>query len=534
MASIRFSPGLIVTVLPRDHPRYRYGRARLVRIIDAETVVVRFVMGQKRDVSVPRSCLSFPTGPTGHLQGAAVAQTTRAAALDEPPKPETAAPEPEPETAAPVPEPEPEPEPAAPAAAPAAPFVWQPVQPNTPTWRRLLIYGDCSSKGLAFSDVGMRCLWSLFLDKRSNVWLNGNNAHLPDLSECMNAFYELWWEYCVSCAHATPSLLTHRHSILVLELICGSMAKANSKHTRVFAALLMQTVVVYCNDQSLCSIVADSDDVGYAHRVDKAKIGVVMKAKSLLRHEGGHPELRNAMDALRDPKRVAVWLLKNASGKFKRLGKKKLHEFPLPGGGAQKSRVDPVTGNIKFWSEELDVWVDTNDYYTTLDGVRFKRCGDQLRAGDTVLLSEEFTVLRVESAELDTKGKKNVVLLSQGGREETLSCPYKKVFPVGTRAGSDSVLTALKKCPDVMDTMCLSVGHPTGFMRKRRRTKVNEMQCGVAPLKCPWKHYVLWRCAVAAAGASLGLPELRVAQPYLRQARFSWLSLQQTQAALGV
>ena len=494
----------LVTVRPYD-PRKPYGVARLLGVVDAETVTVQFVLGRKKVCNVPSKHLAQPLAivPSSPIQ--------IPSAVPELPRQQPVEPVEEPAV-----------EPAVEQASCAQPLEeTSRVMPlDTPTWERLLVFGECCRLDTPFSGEGMRRLWSLFLNKRANAWIQTNVLDDEALVSSMDLFFEVWWEYCVACAHAVSTDLTHRQKLLVLELVCGSMSQANSRHSRVFAALLMQSVVVYCHEQSLCSVVADVNNVGYNFRVDKAKIGVVASAKALLKWEQEYPVLAGGLQALRDPKRVAVWLVKNKTGKFRRFGQKKLHEFP------EGSRVESATGRIKIWSEEQEDYVYCEDYYTTMDAVRFKRCKDQLSPGDDVLFKGRDCVVAELDTNLPNPNRVNVALASKSGKVEELCVLPKRVFAVGTRATSTELLRALKKCPEVVDTMCLSVGNPTTYSRRQRRQASNaEMRCRVVPLKTSFREYVLWRCAAAFAGSTLSLREARVAKPYLDRARLSWLSV---------
>ena len=404
----------------------------------------------------------------------------------------------------------------------AKPSLWKPFEAETPTWRRLVSYGALCKSGHALSSAGMRALWGIVLPGRANVWLD--KARSLPLRKLLSHFVDVWWSYCCACSHADAEKLNLRQRVFVLELMCVRLQRKKSRHACVFAALLMQIVVLFCHDQSACYVGADLDSIGYNHRVDCAKIGPVVRASALCRHERTSESASSALSRVRDPKARIVWLLQRPSMKFRRLRKYKLFDKFADGEGGH-TRMEPGTNRIKHWSEELEDYVYANDFHTTLDGVEFKRCGDQLKPGDTWLESgdREWLVKSIEPEASCSRPAQIVRLQGAQGRTKLVRCPFDRMFPVGTTKYCEDAVRFLRDAPDVVDTLCLSTGHPSDHVRTRSRVRLSDVPCEEAPIRCPWEEYLLWRCAVSVAVSLLDEQSARVAMPYAKRARLSWL-----------
>ena len=473
-----------VVIVPPYDPSCKSGPARLLSVVAADRVKVKFVISGGRACVIPLSRLRPEDRD-------AVALWYRYQSHDE--------------------------------KAAEEPSSWKPFKKDTPTWHRVLSYGALCRSGQALSCVGMRALWGVVLPHRANSWLGGMSA-LP-LETLLSHFVGVWWHYCCACAHTEVESLTLRQRILVLELMCGSLERKSTRHGCVFGALLMQVVSLFCHDQSVCYVGANLDNVGYNHRVDCGKIGPVVRASALRRHEQASNHASFALSRVSNPKTRIVWLLQRPSMNFRRLRKYKLFDKFADGEGGC-TRLEPGTNNIKYWSEELEDHVCATDFHTTLDGVEFKRCGDQLKAGDTWLESGklEWLVLSIEPGGSCSRPPQIIHLKGAGGQTRLVRCPFSRLFAVGTQKKSEDVVRFLRDAPDVVDTLCLSTGHPSKQMlTERSRVKLGDVPCGEAPIRCSWKEYVLWRCAVSIAVSSMDKDRARVALPYVKRARLAWL-----------
>lgn len=400
---------------------------------------------------------------------------------------------------------------------------WTPFEQNASTWSRLLRYGEVCKSGQALSAVGMRALWAVVLSDKANRWLDGS-TDLP-LRKLLSCFVGVWWHYCCACAHTEVNSLSPRQRVFVLELMCHSIQKRGSRHACVFSALLMQIVLLFCHDQSVCCAGANLDDVGYNHKVDCAKIGPVVKFSALLRHASRAKCAESAVAKVRDPRRRIVWLLRKPSLKFKRLRKLNLLKFRRSDGSQE--RLEAKTNKIKYWNEDEENYVYAPDFHTSLDAVEFKRCGDQLQLGDVWLESgsEEWTVVDVKPMDFTSKPAPVWVSLRRGELTKRVCCPFARTVPVGSLKQCEGAVAFLRDNPDVVDGMSLSTGPPLEHSRKiRLRPKLCNLKCRREPIQSSsWEEYLLWRCAVSTAVSSMDERSARVAAPYTKTAKFSWL-----------
>ena len=411
---------------------------------------------------------------------------------------------------------------------------WRPFESGTPTWHRLIRYGSVCERGQGMTATGMKTLWGLFMSDLACQWLETKGG-LP-LETLLQQFTEVWWHYCCACAHADSTRLTPRQKLLVLELMCASLEKKENKHASVFVALLMQVVLIRCHDQSLCHIGADLSNVGYNHRVDCGKVGCVVKASALCRHETTTPCAAASIGRVRKRRKPIVWLLQKRSLKFKRCRRYKLFdEFDDGKGGL--SRMERGTNRIKYWNEDEEDYVYADDFHTTLDAVEFKRCGDQVRSGDVWLEDgvHEWKVSAVNPVEAtpsahpksNRRCRLHLHAVDDKTKERVVVFPYQQTIPTGTRRQCDEAISFLSQSPDVVNTMALSTGHPFKQMRTTRaKVKVCNVKCCTRPMTpsgCCWAQYVLWRCAVSITLGSMEGFCHRVAAPYAKKARTSWL-----------
>jgi len=489
----------VVSVPPYD-PSCKSGPATLLSVEANDCVKVKFIVSGGRACVVPLSRLRAKDRE-------AVLEWRSRQVMGQPKGEPKAEPKAEPKG---EPEREPEPE-------------WEPLEPELSTWHRLLSYGALCKRGHTISCSGMRALWGLVLPHRAGSWLDKESS-LP-LDKLLSHFVDVWWRYCCACSHADEDKLNLRQRIFVLELMCVRLQRKKSRHTCVFGALLMQVVVLFCHDQSICYIGADLDNVGYNHRVDCAKIGPVVRASALCRHESTSECVSFSLSKVRNPKKPIVWLLQRPSMKFRRLRKYKLFSKFADGEGGY-TRMEPGTNRIMHWNEELEDHVYAEDFHTTLDGVEFKRCGDQLRPGDTWLESgsREWLVLSIEPDGSCSHPPHVVCLKGAEGQKRSMRCPFDRMFAVGTTKYCEDAVRFLRGAPDVVDTLCLSTGHPLDQMRtSRSRVKMSEVPCDEAPILCSWKEYLLWRCAVSITVSLMDKQCQRVAMPYAKRARLAWL-----------
>lgn len=395
---------------------------------------------------------------------------------------------------------------------------------SVPTWTRLLCFGDVCARRKCFSEEGLKALWSLFLPTKAEEWLASLASSKVNFEAMSRTFAKLWWDYCCASAHTNDKDLDKRGKLLVLELVCAELSKAESKHGCVFSALLMQVGVLPFHDQSVCYIGADLDSVGYNHKVDCGKVGPLVKASALLRHETTSRAARGALARLRNPKAKAVWLLQKKSKNFKRMRKYMLEKF-LNEEGEAPTRMLPGTTTISYWSDEAETYVQADDFHTTLDAVSFKRCGDELTVGDVWLQhgQEEWRVLEVQQAHGGNANRVSV-RVKRGSVVKEEACAAARVVPVARKKAVRDVERFLSKHPDVVDTMCLSTGHPAVRMNKaRKRLAVAKMVCTERPIRCSWPEYVLWRCATSLAVSSFQSRRHRVASAHASSARYHWL-----------
>lgn len=480
-----------VVSVPFYDPSRRSGAAFLLSVVSKDSVKVKFIVGGGRAQKIALSRLSAED------QKAVTSwYTDEGGAFASSPPPSASGP-----TASPP---------------------WKPFEKKMSTWHRLLFYGGLCRSGHALSDTGMRALWGVVLPDRANEWLDKMSS-LP-LKSLLSHFITVWWHYCCACAHTKVESLTARQRVLVLELMCFSMQQKGSKHCCVFSALLMQIIVLFCHDQSLCYVGADLNDVGYNYRVDCGKIGPVVKFSALLRHAGKAECALTAVSRVREPKSCIVWLLQKPSLKFRRLRKYRLYDKFLSAEG-KNTRLEVGTNRIKFWNEDAEDYVYADDFHTTLDGVVFKRCGDQLQEGDVWLENggKEWIVESIEPQ--GSSGRPPVVVhLRRQGETKSMHCPYNRTIPLGTKKKCMDAITFLRENPDVVDTMCLSTGPSPEHMRKSRsRTKLGQIRCNEIPIQCSWEEYLLWRCVVSAAVSSMDEQGTRVATPFINRARLAWL-----------
>lgn len=390
------------------------------------------------------------------------------------------------------------------------------------TWSRLLSFGDACASRKCFSETGFKALWALILPWKAEVWLASLSSKV-NYTAMMTTFCRLWWKYCCATAHTTGEDLDKRSKLLVLELVCAELCKAKSKHGCVFSALLMQVGLLPFHDQSVCYVGANLDDVGYNHKVDCGKVGPLVKASALLRHETRSQAARRALETLRNPRSKAVWLLQKKSKNFMRMRKYMLKKF-LPDGGVV-TRMLPGTTTISYWSDEEEAYVQADDFHTTLDAVAFKRCGDEIVAGD-IWLQQGLEEWRVKEIQQCYQGNADCVSVTvkRGSVVKTEVCAATRVLPVGRKRAVREVEEFLLHHPDVVDTMCLSTGHPAVHMKKtRKRLAVSNMVCREKPIECSWQEYVLWRCATSLAVSSFEERRFRVASAHAKNARYNWL-----------
>ncbi|MBM93559.1 MAG: hypothetical protein CMF51_02260 [Legionellales bacterium] len=265
------------------------------------------------------------------------------------------------------------------------------------TWTRLLRFGDACASRRCFSEEGMKALWALFLPRKAEVWLDSLSSKV-DYEGIIRMFARVWWKYCCACAHTSDKDVDKRTKIMLLELVCSELSKVKSKHGCVFSALLMQVGILQFHDQSLCYVGANLDCVGYNHKVDCGKVGPLVKASSLLRHERVSVTARRSLAKLRNPKAKVVWLLQKKSKNFQRMRRYMLRKFQKE--GEAPTRMLPGTTTISYWSDEKEEYVEAKDFHTTLDAVTFKRCGDELIAGDVWLQHgrEEWRVREIQQS----------------------------------------------------------------------------------------------------------------------------------------
>jgi hypothetical protein len=312
----------------------------------------------------------------------------------------------------------------------------------------------------------------------------------------MRSFVDIWCTYCGALAHCDYNCMDMRSKLLVLNLVCDNIEMAGNIGN-VFASLLMQCLVATRHDQSLCSVIADMDDIGYAKRVDRAKPGVLVSSLALLRHEAAYPAAKQSLGKFRTPLARVVWQVKSSESAttFLRVAKNRLFCFPTGSGVA--SRLHPVTNEIRYWSSELEQYVPKKEFYTTLDGMLFKKAY-QLKAGDCVLNRRVGRACKIVSVDAQPDGMR-VVMQHANSRVVELK-PKNAYVLTGDGAGGREVTRLLKECPDVVHTLSMSVGHPVRYMKKRKRALTASSE---RPLRLTFDEYVVWRCSVAAALASL-------------------------------
>lgn len=365
---------------------------------------------------------------------------------------------------------------------------------STPTWDRLLRFGSVCATNKLYSEEGVRRLSSLLLPDGVLLWLISLPAS-SSFAVSMRSFVDVWCTYCGALAHCDYNSMDKRSKFLVLNLVCDDIESGGTTGN-VFASLLMQCLVSNRHDQSLCSVIADTEHVGYAKRVDRAKPGVLVSSSALLRHEALYPIAKKAMDRFRTPLERAVWQVKSSKSAttFLRVARGRLYRFPTNSGVS--SRLHPTTNEIRYWSSELEKYVPKSEFYTTVDGVSFKKAY-QLKTGDPVILSDR--VHRVVSVKSHPDGMEVVA-----EHARSLVCVHKPknaYVLTGDGTGEGDVACLLKQCPDVTHTLCMSVGHPIGYMKKRKGGGLSAFD--TCPIRLPFDQYVVWRCAVSSAVASI-------------------------------
>ena len=359
------------------------------------------------------------------------------------------------------------------------------------TWERLLRFGEaCSAHGL-FSRETVLSFGALVLPDSACKWLFDKH----DLVSDMQDYVSVWCNYCGALAHCDFSRLDVRTKLLVLNVICDDIERGG--HTgNVFASLFLQLAVTSRHDQSVCSIVANIDNIGYAKRIDRAKVGVLVSSKALLRNEKDYAAAKRAINKFRKPLQTAVWQIKSnaEANTFMRVPRGRLYCFPTDSGVA--SRLHPETNIIKYWSAEVEQYVPRDEFFTTVDGVAFKKVVD-LKVGDEVLYKRAEEKPQSHKVTECINERKTVKLRLQSNKVAFGLRKSKQDYLLTKIAGGvDDVKCLLRNCPDVVDSLCLSVGHPEAYMKKRV-FKVCDMKAATKPMKLSFDEYVIWRCAVS-------------------------------------
>jgi hypothetical protein len=366
---------------------------------------------------------------------------------------------------------------------------------SLPTWDRLLIFGGVCDANNVYSEEGVRSLSSLLLPDGVLSWL-GSLPASRSFASSMRSFVQIWCTYCGALAHCDYGSMDTRSKLLALNLVCDDIESGGGSGN-VFSSLLMQCLVSTRHDQSLCSVIADVDNIGYAKRVDRAKPGVLVSSLALLRHESVYLAAKRAMDKFRAPLQRAVWQVKSNKNAttFLRVARGKLFCFPTDSGVA--SRLHPATNEIRYWSSELEQYVPKKEFYTTVSDVSFKKvCW--LEPGALVLnCAKGGCASKVVSVKAQASAMQ-LVVEHANTRARITKSKNDYVLTEDSRCGQ-SVARLLEQCPDVVHTLCMSTGHPAGYMKKRRGRVLSAFD--LRPMRLPFDQYVVWRCAVAAAVA---------------------------------
>lgn len=369
---------------------------------------------------------------------------------------------------------------------------------SLPTWDRLLRFGAVCDANNVYSEQALRSLSSLLLPDGVLSWLDTLPAS-TSFTGSMRSFVDIWCTYCGALAHCDYSAMETREKLLVLNLVCDDIESGGGSGN-VFASLLMQCLVSGRHDQSVCSVVADLNNIGYAKRVDRAKPGVLVSSLALLRHEPNYPVAKRAMDKFRAPLTRAVWQVKSneQATTFLRVARGRLYCFPTDSGVS--TRLHPVTNEIRYWSAESESYVAKKEFYTTVDGVSFKKVVNLVN-GDRVLNKDAggFYSQKVVSSEIC--GEKAKLVLEYTNSRVSVHKPKHAYVLTGDGTNGRDVAHLLKECPDVTHTLCMSVGHPKEYMKKRRGGVLSA--CKTCPMRLSFDEYVVWRCAVAASVAGM-------------------------------
>lgn len=484
-------PRPLVFVDGRDSVAQPLGAAWLMKELDDELVRVKFVVGRRKYV-VRRAHVNFGNKDSpGTVQKKKRAHEERALSSNSPPFVPSSASSPTivgESSDKPIDKPSDKPK------------KRRSKKPRSqPTWDRLLRFGAVCDANNVYSEQGLRSLSSLLLPDGVLSWLDTLPAS-TSFTSSMRSFVDIWCTYCGALAHCDYSAMETREKLLVLNLVCDDIESGGGSGN-VFASLLMQCLVSGRHDQSVCSVVADLDNIGYAKRVDRAKPGVLVSSLALLRHESGYPAAKRAMDKFRAPLTRAVWQVKSneQATTFLRLARNRLYCFPTDSGVS--SRLHPVTNEIRYWSAESETYVPKKEFYTTVDGVSFKKVVN-LANGDRVLNKDAggFYTQTLISSEIC--GEKAKLVLEYANSRISVHKPKHAYVLTGDGTNGRDVACLLKECPDVTHTLCMSVGHPKEYMKKRRGGGVLS-DCKTRPIQLSFEEYVVWRCAVAASVAGM-------------------------------
>lgn len=367
------------------------------------------------------------------------------------------------------------------------------------TWDRLLRFGGVCDANNVCSKEGLQSLSSLLLPDGVLLWLDTLPAS-TSFAGSMRSFVDIWCTYCGALAHCDYSAMETREKLLVLNLVCDDI-ESGGNSGNVFASLLMQCLVSGRHDQSVCSVVADLDNIGYAKRVDRAKPGVLVSSLALLRHESGYPAAKRAMDKFRAPLTRAVWQVKSnkEATTFLRVARGRLYCFPTDSGVS--TRLHPATNEIRYWSAESESYVPKREFFTTVDGVSFKKAADLVN-GDRVLNKDVGGVHSQTVVSSEICGEMAKLVLEYTNSRVSVHKPKHSYVLTGDGTNGRDVARLLKECPDVTHTLCMSVGHPKEYMKKRRGGGVLSA-CETRPMRLSFDQYVVWRCAVAASVAGM-------------------------------
>lgn len=367
------------------------------------------------------------------------------------------------------------------------------------TWDRLVRFGSsCEDVGM-FSENTVYLFGALVLPNTVMPWLKNQKKLTAD----MRRFARLWCSYCGAVAHCSFTKLDQKSKLLVVNVVCDDIMNGG-RTGNVFVSLFFQLLVTSRHDQSVCSVVANVEKVGYAHRVDRAKPGVLVSSKALLRREAEYTAANRALVKFRKPLERVVWLIKgneNATT-FLRNTRGRLHCFTDFSGNV--SRLDPITNEIRYWSAENEKFMPRDEFFTTLDGVVLKKAA-AIKAGDTLLLqihAGEKERCKARKVFVDKRTNTVQLVVEADQCTKTIRKAKHDYVLMHVHNGVDNIFKLLEECPDVVNTLCMSVGHPSQYMAKRK-FKIDKMDCETAKMNLTFEQYVIWRCAVALVVSSL-------------------------------